>query len=98
MLQILLSNTANAIKYIVWVSLVIVAIPLCIYSILNLYFHDFTMEMGFGFWILFSVLTVVGIIVLIKPIFWILKGVEVLTESALKKFQKNNSSESCMCK
>ncbi|NRT10765.1 hypothetical protein [Flavobacterium sp. 14A] len=98
MLQILLNTTTTAIKYIVWVSLVIVAIPLMIYSFLNLYFYEFTMEMGFGFWILFSVLTVIGFVVLLKPIFWILEGIETLVELVLNKAQNNNPTESCICK
>ena len=98
MLQILLNTTTTAIKYIVWVSLVIVAIPLLIYSFLNLYFYEFTMEMGFGFWILFSVLTVIGFVVLLKPIFWILEGIETLVELVLNKAQNNNHTESCICK
>lgn len=98
MLQILLNTTTTAIKYIVWVSLVIVAIPLMIYSFLNLYFYEFTMEMGFGFWILFSVLTVIGFVVLLKPIFWILEGIETLVELVLNKVQNNNPTESCICK
>lgn len=98
MLQILLNTTTTAIKYIVWVSLVIVAIPLMIYSFLNLYFYEFTMEMGFGFWILFSVLTVIGFVILLKPIFWILEGIETLVELVLNKAQNNNPTESCICK
>ena len=98
MLQILLNTTTTAIKYIVWVSLVIVAIPLLIYSFLNLYFYEFTMEMGFGFWILFSVLTVIGFVVLLKPVFWILEGIETLVELVLNKAQNNNPTESCICK
>lgn len=98
MLQILLNTTTTAIKYIVWVSLVIVAIPLMIYSFLNLYFYEFTMEMGFGFWILFSVLTVIGFVVLLKPIFWFLEGIETLVELVLNKAQNNNPTESCICK
>jgi hypothetical protein len=76
--QVLLNIIVFIIKCIVWVLFVLAAIPFGIYMLLNEMFPVFTQDAGFWFWSLFSILSIIGFIVLWKPIVWIVGVLQTL--------------------
>lgn len=76
--QLLLNFIVFIIKCIVWVLFVLAAIPFGIYMLLNEWFPIFTHDGGFWFWSILSLLSVLGFIVLWKPIVWIVGILQAL--------------------
>ena len=76
--QLLLNFIVFIIKCVVWILFVLAAIPFGIYMFLNEYFPVFTHEGGFLFWFVFSTSSLIGFIVLWKPITWIVGILQVL--------------------
>jgi hypothetical protein len=76
--QVLLNIIVFIIKFIVWVAFVLAAIPFGIYMLLNEYFPLFTQDGGFMFWSVFSISSIIGFIVLWKPIVWVVGVLQVL--------------------
>lgn len=76
--QLLLNFIVFIIKCIVWVLFVLAAIPFGIYMLMNEWFPIFTHDGGFLFWSILSVLSVIGFIVLWKPILWIVGILQAL--------------------
>jgi hypothetical protein len=76
--QLLLNFIVFIIKCIVWVLFVLAAIPVGIYMLLNDWFPIFTNDGGFWFWSAFSILSLIGFIVLWKPIVWIVGILQTL--------------------
>lgn len=76
--QVLLNIIVFFIKCIVWIVFVLAAIPFGIYMLLNDMFPIFTHDGGFWFWSLFSILSIIGFIVLWKPIVWIVGVLQTL--------------------
>lgn len=80
--QALLNIIIFFIKCIMWFLLVIAWIPIGILMLLHEWFPVFTQDGGFWFWSLFSTLTIIGFIVLWKPIMWIVGVLQVLGAGA----------------
>ncbi|TDE44400.1 hypothetical protein E0I26_08495 [Flavobacterium rhamnosiphilum] len=80
--QVLLNFIAFIIKCIVWFVFVLAAIPFGIYMLLNKMFPVFTQDAGFWFWSVFSILSIIGFIVLWRPIMWIVGVLQVLGAGA----------------
>ncbi|SHM91421.1 hypothetical protein [Flavobacterium saccharophilum] len=76
--QLLLNFIVFIIKCIVWVLLVLAAIPFGIYMLLNEWFPIFSSDGGFWYWSVFSILSIIGFIVLWKPIVWIVGILQTL--------------------
>jgi hypothetical protein len=80
--QVLLDIFFFFLKCIVWFLLVLAGIPFGIFMLLNKWFPVFTQEEGFLFWSIFSILSIIGFIVLWKPIMWIVGTLQVLKAGA----------------
>jgi len=76
--QLLLDIIVFIIKCIVWVLFVLAAIPFGIYMLMNEWFPIFTHDGGFWFWSALSILSIIGFIVLWKPIMWIVGILQAL--------------------
>jgi len=76
--QLLLNIIVFIIKCIVWILFVLAAIPFGIYMLLNEWFPIFSQDGGFWYWSVFSVLSIIGFIVLWKPIVWIVGILQTL--------------------
>lgn len=76
--QLLLNIIVFIIKCIVWILFVLAAIPFGIYMLLNEWFPVFSQDGGFWYWSVFSVLSIIGFIVLWKPIVWIVGILQTL--------------------
>lgn len=76
--QLLLNIIVFFIKCIVWFVFVLAGIPFGIYMLLHKWFPIFTQDGGFGFWTVFSILSIVGFVVLWKPIMWIVGVFQLL--------------------
>ncbi|TDE03313.1 hypothetical protein [Flavobacterium sandaracinum] len=76
--QALLNIIIFFIKCLVWIAFVLAAIPFGIYMLLLEWFPEFTLAYGFGFWSVFSILSIIGFIVLWKPIVWIVGILQTL--------------------
>lgn len=76
--QVLLNIIVAIIKFIVWVLVVLIAIPFGIYMFLFKFFPVFTIEAGFWFWSVFSILSIVGFVLLWRPIMWVVGILQVL--------------------
>lgn len=80
--QLLLNIVAFLIKCIVWIVVAFLAIPFGVYYFLLSYFRDFTLAYGFSFWTVFSILSIIGFIVLWKPIIWTVGIIQTLGAGA----------------
>ena len=80
--QILLNIIVAIIRFIVWVLVVLAAIPFGIYMFLIKFFPDFTIEAGFWFWSVFSILSILGFVLLWRPIMWVVGTLQVLGAGA----------------
>ena len=76
--QVLLNIIVFFIKCIVWIAFVLAAIPFGIYMLLLEFFLIFTQDAGFWFWSVFSISSIIGFIVLWKPIVWIVGILQTL--------------------
>lgn len=76
--QLLLDLIVFIIKCAVWILFVIAAIPFGIYMLLNEWFPIFTNDGGFWFWSSLSILSIIGFIILWKPIVWIIGILQAL--------------------
>lgn len=76
--QLLLNFIVFIIKCVVWILFVLAAIPFGIYMLLYEYFPVFAHDGGFWFWSVFSILSIIGFIVLWKPIVWIVGILQTL--------------------
>lgn len=80
--QILLNIVVSLIKFVVWVVVALLAIPFGIYMFLINNFPEFTLAYGFSFWAVFSILSIIGFVLLWKPIMWVVGGIQVLGAGA----------------
>lgn len=80
--QVLLNIIAAIIKFIVWVLFVLAAIPFGIYMLLHKMFPLFTQDAGFWFWSVLSIFSIIGFIVLWRPIMWVVGALQVLGAGA----------------
>lgn len=76
--QLLLNIIVFFIKCLVWFVFVLAGIPFGIYMLLHKWFPVFTQDGGFGFWTVFSILSIIGFVVLWKPIMWIVGVFQLL--------------------
>lgn len=76
--QVLLNIIVSLIKFVVWVLFVLAAIPFGIYMLLNELFPLFTHDAGFWFWTVFSILSIIGFVLLWKPVMWVVGVLQVL--------------------
>jgi hypothetical protein len=76
--QVLLNIIVSLIKFVVWVLVVLAGIPFGIYMLLNELFPLFTHDASFWFWSVFSILSVIGFVLLWKPIMWVVGVLQVL--------------------
>ena len=77
--QVVLNIIAFFVKLAVWIAVAFLAVPFGIYMFLINYFRSFVLEYGFGFWSVFTVLTIIAYIILWKPILWIVSSISVLS-------------------
>ncbi|NRT10868.1 hypothetical protein [Flavobacterium sp. 14A] len=77
--QFLLNCIAFFIKLAAWVVFAFLAVPFGIYVALNEFFPTFVREANFGFWALFSILTIITYVVFWKPILWIVSSLNFLS-------------------
>lgn len=82
LLQVLLNIIAFFIKCIAWIVVGFIAIPFGVYYFLLNYFRDFTLAYGFSFWAVFSILSIIGFVVLWKPIIWTVGIIQTLGAGA----------------
>ena len=80
--QVLLNIIVFFIKCLVWFVFVLAAIPFGIYMLLLKWFPIFTQDASFWFWSVFSILSIIGFIVLWRPIMWIVGVLQVLGAGA----------------
>ena len=59
-------------SFVMWVFFVFVAIPCGVFILLNKWFPVFSHDLGFWFWSVFGIVTIVAYIVLWKPLLWII--------------------------
>lgn len=76
--QVLLNIIVAIIKFAMWVMVALVAIPFGIYMFLLKYFPVFTHDASFWFWSVFSILSIIGFVLLWKPIMWVVGGIQLL--------------------
>jgi hypothetical protein len=76
--QVLLNIIVSLIKFVVWVLVVLAGIPFGIYMLLNELFPLFTHDANFWFWSVFSILSIIGFVLLWKPIIWVVGALQVL--------------------
>ena len=82
LLQLLLNIITFIIKCVVWFLVVLAGIPYGILMLLHKCFPVFTQEGGFWFWSVFSALTIIGFILLWRPIMWIVGVLQILGAGA----------------
>jgi hypothetical protein len=58
--------------FVMWVIVAIVAIPSGVFILLNKWFPVFSHDLGFWFWSVFGIVTIVTYVVLWKPLLWII--------------------------
>ncbi len=80
--QVLLDIIVFLFKYVLRVVMALAAIPFGIFMLLQKVFPDFCLDPGFWFWSVLSVLTIVGYILLWKPILWVIGALSVLGAGA----------------
>jgi hypothetical protein len=80
--QVLLNIIAFLIKCLVWFVFVLAGIPFGIYMLLVKWFPVFTQDGGFWFWSVFSILSIIGFVVLWRPIMWLVGVLQVLGAGA----------------
>ena len=80
--QLLLNIILFFVKCLVWFVFVLAAIPYGILMLLHTWFPVFVQDGGFWFWSVLSILSIIGFIVLWKPIMWIVGVLNVLGAGA----------------
>lgn len=80
--QFLLNIIVAIIKFAVWVTVAFLAIPFGIYVFLMENFPEFTLAYDFSFWAVFSILSIIGFVLLWKPILWIVGAIQTLGAGA----------------
>lgn len=76
--QVLLDIIVFFIKYVVRVVFALAAVPFGVFMLLNEMFPAFSQGLDFWFWSAFSVLSLIGFVLLWKPILWIMGALSVL--------------------
>ncbi len=76
--QVLLDIIVFFIKYVVRVVFALAAVPFGVFMLLNEMFPAFSQGLDFWFWLAFSVLSLIGFVLLWKPILWIMGALSVL--------------------
>jgi len=69
MIQYIIIRLLN---FVMWVFFAIVAIPFGAFMLLNKWFPVFSHDLGFWFWSVFGIVTIVAYVVLWKPLLWII--------------------------
>ena len=59
-------------SFVMWVFFAVISIPCGVFILLNKWFPVFSHDLGFCFWSVFGIITIVAYIVLWKPILWII--------------------------
>ncbi|TDW52746.1 hypothetical protein EV144_1011439 [Flavobacterium sp. 270] len=80
--QFLLNIIAFLIKCIAWIVVAFLAIPFGVYYFLMSYFPEFTLAYDFSFWAVFSILSIIGFVILWKPIIWTVGIIQTLGAGA----------------
>ena len=76
--QVLLNIIAFLLKYVLRVVFALGAVPVGVFMFLTKVFPEFCVGLDFWFWSVFSILSIIGIVVLWKPILWIMGAISVL--------------------
>ena len=80
--EVLLKLLVVIIKFIIWIIILLAAIPFGIYMLMLKWFPAFVLEESFGFWSVFGVLTIIGFVILWRPIMWVVGTFQVLGAGA----------------
>ena len=75
--QMLLNRIVYSIKFIILVLIVLAAIPFGAFMFLDKLFPFFTQNFDFLFWTEFSILSIIGFVLLWKPILWIIGTLQI---------------------
>ena len=76
--QVLLNIIVFLLRMALWIIMALVVIPFGIYMLLLDQFPTFVLAYGFGFWSVFSILTIIAYVILWKPILWVVGVVGIL--------------------
>ena len=76
--QVLLNIIVFLLRMALWIIMALVVIPFGIYMFLLDQFPTFVLTYGFGFWTVFSILTIIAYVILWKPILWVVGVVGIL--------------------
>jgi hypothetical protein len=76
--QVLLDIIVFLLKYVLRVVVALGAIPFGVFVLLHKLFPAFSHNLDFWFWSVFSILSLIGVVLLWRPIMWIMGGLSIL--------------------